>query len=129
VSITEFLLARIEEDRVDALRCRNLGVDVGNLSGWVEIGGEDTDAAQALFGRFSPARVLAECEAKRRIVALWTDVWDDWHGFGSGLTRTAMTDDQYSQVLTAEAVLGYLALPYADHADYDPGWKLAEGTT
>jgi hypothetical protein len=68
-------------------------------------------------------RMVAECEAKRRIVALWAEEWPEWHGPGSGLTRTRMTDDQFHRVLVAERVLGYLATPYADHPDYDEAWR------
>lgn len=53
--------------------------------------------------RHDPARVLAECEAKRRIVARHDR--DDSTSFG-----------QPCQTLRL------LALPYADHSDYRPEW-------
>lgn len=52
------------------------------------------------------ARVLAECEAKRRIVARCEAV-------GVGFPSYAL----------AEAVLCHLAEPYTDHPDYDEAWR------
>jgi hypothetical protein len=62
---------------------------------------DGADAADHI-ARHDPARVLAEIEAKRRIVDLTE------HGCG----------DDYQRVQRA------LALPYADHPDYDERWKL-----
>jgi hypothetical protein len=56
------------------------------------------------LARWDPARVLAECEAKRRIVKFA----EYWLGATEGME--------------AEFVLGSLALPYADHPDYDEAW-------
>lgn len=50
-----------------------------------------------------PARVLAECEAKRRIVAEVLPTHPDY-------------DPLYVQKV--------LALPYADHPDYDEAWRI-----
>ena len=55
--------------------------------------------------RWDPARVLAECEAKRRIVERYGYLYE--HG-DSGDMRW---------------VLPLLALPYASHPDYDPVWR------
>jgi len=53
----------------------------------------------AHIARHDPARVLAECEAKRRI-----------------LTYAEHNDDVY--------LLGsYLALPYADHESFQAEWR------
>lgn len=64
--------------------------------------------------RHDPVRVLAECEAKRRIVERWEvaylslnyDEFDLWVHKAAGFT------------------LGALALPYADHPDYRPEWAI-----
>ena len=60
---------------------------------WIGRGARDHIA------RWDPARVLAECEAKRRLIALGEkdSYWDD--------------------------VLRILALPYADHPDYREEWR------
>lgn len=57
------------------------------------------------IARHDPARVLAECEVKRRIVELFpspapVDSWDE----------------------AGERVLEMLALPHADHPDYRSEW-------
>lgn len=65
-----------------------------HTSGFVLV--EATDAAH--ITRFDPARVLAEVEAKRRIIE-HEDHWAE--------------DDR---------VLHLLALPYREHPDYRPAW-------
>jgi hypothetical protein len=57
--------------------------------------------------RWHPARVLAECAAKRRIVAE---------------CATQIEDEVTSGAITGIRVLRLLALPYADHDGYDPSW-------
>jgi hypothetical protein len=54
------------------------------------------------IARHDPARVLAECAAKRRIVQEVSFMKLD--------------------TLTMGWVLQQLAVPYADHPDYDPSW-------
>ena len=60
LTLTEFLLARIAEDEAEA---RKAGPMWRN-----EWSAEDVDVTLHIE-RHDPARVLAECEAKRRIVA------------------------------------------------------------
>ena len=62
------------------------------------------------IARHDPARVLAEVEAKRRLL--------DW----LERTRSWATDNNLWTYDEAEA-LKLLALPYADHADYRDEWK------
>lgn len=69
----------------------------------------ETDHSAAHIARFDPARVLAECEAKRRVVtaiARWLDAHPDEDHVPAG-------DD----------ALCWLALPYADHPDYREEWR------
>ena len=63
-------------------------------------------------GWWPPARVIAECEAKRRILLFAQDP-QRWS------PAAARADPE-----TVEAVLRCLALPYADHPDYRPEWRL-----
>jgi phytoene/squalene synthetase len=74
----------------------------------VSVGVEDDGGAwwpdAQHIARHDPARVLAECDAKRRIVA----EADAGHG--------GYPDGVYFAVRA-------LALPYADHPDYRPEWR------
>jgi hypothetical protein len=65
----------------------------------------DGDLADHI-ARWDPARVLAECEAKRRIV-------EAYRGDVSG---TPSVDAFWYAMVCAAA-------PYADHPDYDPAWQ------
>jgi len=88
MSIGDFLLARITEDEERRTAYWH-DSDCGTVADALD---DCTCGAQT--------RVLAECEAKRRIVALC---------------------DDYEE--PAPSVLLALALPYADHPDYDESWR------
>jgi len=88
--------------------------------------GAPTEAEAAHMARWDPARVLAECEAKRRIV--------EWHPAVSGTGRDGepvigcancigSEDGQSFTIAGPCLTLRLLALPYADHPDYQPEWK------
>jgi hypothetical protein len=107
-TLADFLLARIAEDEADARRAAaadglgpvwRAGTKWEDMAGIYANGGEvadmpDTDVAPHI-ARWDPARVLAECDAKRRIV-----------------TECGWV-----------TVMALLALPYADHEDYRQEWK------
>jgi hypothetical protein len=57
-----------------------------------------------------PQRILLECEAKRRIVV----------SFAAGAAEVRRGTSEWAVV---QMVLRLLALPYADHADYDASWR------
>lgn len=89
MTLTEFLLARIAEDEAACFQ--------GCVCGYILPSGDP----------HCDHRVLAECEAKRRIVAEadeWLDRIDD---------RSTIRD----------RVLALLARPYADHPDCCEEWK------
>jgi hypothetical protein len=66
-------------------------------------------------GRWDPARVLREVEAKRTLLADLADNVRYW----------ASDDHTHAAAETAlETAQRHLAAPYADHPDYDPAWKL-----
>jgi hypothetical protein len=65
------------------------------------------------IARHDPARVLAECEAKRRIIGT-----PPYGHNGLHLCSDEMTDDHECVVLRA------LASVYADHPDFNPDWRL-----
>jgi len=108
--LAEFLLARIAEDETGARQAVGDGPAswtarpywfTASLS--ADIPGVTTDElhldhAQHI-ARWDPARVLAECEAKRRVVMFMSDEYHE------------------------PEVLGLLALPYADHPDYREEWR------
>ena len=89
MTLTEFLLARITEDEAVARS------GFSHTERWVRSAPTGTPT-----GLSCPA-VLAECEAKRRIVEAAMSV--GW--------------------VTTQTFLPILALPYADHPDYLPEWK------
>jgi hypothetical protein len=60
--------------------------------------------------RFDPARVLADVEAKRRIIERWEHATRD--------------PDDFEEQWGLEWAMRALAQPYADHPDFDSGWKL-----
>ena len=107
MNLAEFLTARLDEDEQAA---RAADDDLGYLIGAVEYNypKEEVDERHAL--RHAPPRVLAEVNAKRRLLdwlarederALDNNLWW-WDGDGA---RKLM------------------ALPYADHPDYDEAWR------
>lgn len=99
MTLTDFLLARIEEDYAKA---RDDGADA--MTGWQWKHLSKAEYARAQNGGIAAAkRLAAECEARLRLVEGAEDEM--------GLT-------------TAEGWLfPFLALPYADHEDYNPDWR------
>lgn len=131
--IVEFLLARVAEDEAHAREA--MGATDGEWSSWnrswdagardLAAGGERIAALPTTIDehvcRHDPARVLAECEAKRRIVELYR-------------AAEAHTDMDTFLPEGADWILGRrwgawcaaraLAQPYADHPDFDPAWRI-----
>lgn len=132
--LVDFLLARIGEDEADARvhrideldwswsRAHEIGPAFGAIC-------EASDLGELPFphiARWSPARALAECDAKRRIIedhqfALITETplveacyrcsnWDS-----TGLS-------EYHEIFPCPTIR-LLAFPYADHPDYDESWR------
>lgn len=101
MTLTEFLLARIDEDEAAA---QQEDADFANTSLLPTYDSEHQV-------RWHTGRVLAECEAKRRIVDAGRAEYED--SLQSGDDTTGL----------AEEVLHALALPYSDHPDYDEAWR------
>jgi hypothetical protein len=124
MTLTDFLLARIAEDEEVARRVGESwfryfgqvyvieGAGEGHPA-WQAHRGDDrcqvrTEADGDHIARHDPARVLAECEAKRRIV-------EELRSITMGKWKAGEP--------WADRMLGILALPYADHPDYREEWK------
>lgn len=106
-TVAEFLLARITEEQAAAQACADAGDTCAlKWNATTEPGmSEQMDHVHDHVSRWDSVRVLAECEAKRRIVE--------------------QIDRNVRDVPTgwSERILELLALPYADHPDYDEGWR------
>ena len=132
-TLTEFLLARIAEDEAAARAA--LGppayshygdnaaeetVAMGQGEGCAEEG------ADHLY-RWLPPRVLAECDAKRRITSMHVEREYECSRCDTGYWDE---NDDGAEVYGARPeaypceTLRALALPYADHPDYLPEWRL-----
>ena len=108
LTLADFLLARIAEDEQVADAEVDWGVDWG-VTGIAlsEVGeGADMVRVRTIVRR----RLLAECEAKRRIVEVALQADDASAGADTGW-------------LLSREVMELLALPYADHPDYREEWR------
>ena len=122
MTLTEFLLARIDEDETMARTA---------VSPWRNEWTSEDVGVTMHIERHDPARVLAECKARRRIVAAFEDerIRKDIYnrGYDDGLLTTSddMRQRWSSNARWAglEIAARALALPYADHPDYDETWR------
>lgn len=139
MNITDFLLARIAEDEGVARRCET-GPPIVRM---LQVGMDHNEGVQSGWIEIDPGRVLAECEAKRRIVE-WHKNWpvlvetpptfapasaDD---VGSMTVRMSQqiawaTEQEYRLKFGTEPPTGpiirIIAAVYADHPDYREEWK------
>lgn len=131
VTIVEFLLARIEEDEERASLVTVQSVDM-------------SDNVPKIRHRAIRDRVLAECEAKRRIVE-WHQSWpvlvetpvemdpvtaaDDPATMAMRVSQRLawLTEQEYRTKFGDEPpnapMIAALAAVYADHPDYDEEWR------
>lgn len=77
------------------------------------------------IARHDPARVLAECEAKRRIADMHTSdaTWDGGEECAQCSFHEAYEGFNDVSETFPCTTLRLLALPYADHPDYDEKWR------
>lgn len=106
MDLVEFLLARVAEDEETAraaLRKSSYGWSDNAFTEALELaeGEGAVKVATAHIARWDPEHVLAECEAKRRILG--------WHFRALPYERLAL--------------FKVLALPYGDHPDCRDEWK------
>lgn len=127
--LAAFLLARIAEDEAVASSAGSQsegewrrgmadeGIWIASAAWYTIVApdGEMTPEEAQHIARFDPTRVLAECAAKRRIVA---------NGVRSD--RSA-NDDEWNMGYSDAHYDGLriLAAVYADHPDFDPSWAIS----
>lgn len=110
MSITEFLLARVSETEQQHNPGGGAHFDYEDDSlhtiscGYWQ---RETDVVCDCYG---PARVLAECAAKRAVVDL--------------VEATNNPDVPADAWTVAKEAVRLLAIPYRDHPDYDPSWAV-----
>jgi hypothetical protein len=123
-NLDQFLLARIAEDK-------RIATDAAGADGredWtpadVPGDGGPAGAAAELVARYDPARVLAECAAKRKLVMACRDARPELAFLGtrpSGMADFPLSPSGPHQL--AAFALAVLAMPYADHPDYRAEWR------
>ena len=146
MTLTEFLLARISEDEMLARESignkwyaqahsevRTVAHDLRGAVEpcWYQIaesgrsagphadrGDFDDRPTFKHIVRHDPARVLAECEAKRRIVELHRE-----NVHGDNCKLCGYGDDRSEGDSWPCTSLRLLALPHADHPDYNQSWR------
>jgi len=158
MNITEFLEARIAEDEAvarDASQGRweviprgdQPTVQEAGIDAWLAITSSDPgrpkDANAKHIARHDPARVLAECKAKRVIIEQhkdwpvlverkpeFTEAGNDLHSMTYRVTQEMvwLTEQEYVKKFGVEApttnMIRALAAVYADHPDYQQEWAL-----
>lgn len=106
MDLTEFLRARLMEDESDA----NTPPDDHAIHGNDPVGTVNRECPDCR-SPYAQQRMLTEVEVKRRII---DRAWEGCEGEGEYVTCRDWPED----------VLHLLALPYADHPDYDPAWRI-----
>jgi hypothetical protein len=139
LTLTDFLLARIAEDEASAQRvmpyveARGAQIVI-NLTRTETLPDGTRRSVSEMASPYDPARVLAECAAKRAIVELhriWLQehegVYLDGQPGPHGVEARCVicgTNGTYTTSASAGCeTLGILALPYADHPDYRDEWR------
>ena len=122
MNLDEFLLARIAEDNRVAVDAAGDGP--GTWTADLVGNGPAGPASAEHVVRHDPARVIAECAARRRIVLACREARPETKFLG---TRPEGMADfptvAHGQHQLAAVTLALLALPYADHPHYRPEWR------
>jgi hypothetical protein len=113
--LVTWLRAQLDEDERVAVACRAAD-GIGSLCGWVEMVTDESEAGEAHAKRWSPDRVLAEVEAKRRIV----DEHSQDDGDPGGVCPTCYG---IAPVDAPCPTVRLLALPYAGRDGWREEWR------
>ncbi|MEV8029235.1 DUF6221 family protein [Cellulosimicrobium funkei] len=116
MTLTEFLLARIAED--ERLVTEYPGLTPDFPPKWALGLYYEDEIAMTLT--VSADRVLAECEAKRRIVE---EAAAHQAAEADAIASPVASASWYARSATLGYILRLLALPYSDHPDYDETWR------
>lgn len=109
-----FLSARIDEDQVAA----ESATANETWTAWYEAtlqAWDFDDAVNEYVLRLTPARMLAEVNTKRRIIAECEKLLT---------ARESSSELDWAADLLAIDVLRLLTLTYTDHPDFDPSWRV-----
>jgi hypothetical protein len=130
--LVEFLRARLDEDEVAASAASPgpwhvndesdtvLAVDDIEVAEGFALSGPQLRATTAHVARHDPARVLADVEAKRLLIEHAETVSSmDGQIEGGWGTRGSVPWNEDEGI----RLLRLLALPHADHPDYDESWR------
>lgn len=107
--LVEFLRARLDEEAAEAAMAADFHAGGVRLATTYETEGIITISAGVRL-EVRTGRAAAEVEAKRRLLAFLLD-----------LENKALDEDWWN--LDTEEPFQLLALPYADHPDYDESWR------
>jgi hypothetical protein len=105
VNIAEFLEARVATEEAEARVAQS-------------------EFAHGGYGCYGPARVLAECAAKRAII----EQADEATGLDMSVDNDRLVGirDMAKEPYCGDLILRSLAAVYSDHPDYDPAWALTD---
>jgi hypothetical protein len=120
MTLVEFLDARIAEEEAEARQAfDDLDLD-GTGTGWSTSLGYDhnqlSGPGYVFTRRWSPERVLAECEAKRQII-------EEHGGRAPYFVDPCDAHDAEFKTIPCDTAR-FLAAVYADHPDYREEWKV-----
>lgn len=118
MTLTEFLNARYDEEERRAGVYHTLAEEFGSVVGLPTPHQTELPialAAQVAIARTS-ARILADIAAKRAIVAEFEQVHADYQ-----VHHTPTLEGQRFGLMKAVSML---VQPFAEHADFDPAWRV-----
>ena len=130
MTITEFLEARIDEDEAVARAASHQKVAGPFHGNWrhnsLHLSSMEREDAEHI-ARHDPARVLAECAAKRAIIAEHGEMEVaslDRETWGQPFTVCRVCAVGVRQVVSPCPTLKALAAVYKNHADYREEWAI-----
>ncbi|MBX7464946.1 DUF6221 family protein [Streptomyces sp. NPDC057910] len=123
--LVQFIRGRLDEDASRASNWHDLECEIHThlgtgLAAAVAASRMFADVPGAVCDCGGPARVLADVEAKRQILAECSDWYDK---VNASTTEKYPMPDLAGRFEVAMPILRLLALPYADRSDYREEWR------